>query len=111
MLGLETVIGSRVPQTFLPDSVTDILKSDRFNSEYKVTSEEVNAQITALNGILKKTHISREPPEIPSYVEITADVTDFELAMTVPLAANMDLYPTDRYTIQKTIGTANSVCK
>ena len=39
VLGLESVIGSRVPQEVLPDSIKDILESDRWellliNSEY-----------------------------------------------------------------------------
>lgn len=58
VLGLESVIGSRVPQEILPESITSILKSDRWellliNSEYKVASDEVNAQIAQLNNILK----------------------------------------------------------
>ena len=59
VLGLESVIGSRVPEEILPDSVKSILESDRWellliNSEYKVASDEVNEQIDKLNTILKK---------------------------------------------------------
>lgn len=59
VLGLESVIGPRVPEEILPDSITDILKSDKWellliNSEYKVASDAVGNQIEALNAILKK---------------------------------------------------------
>ena len=59
VLSLESVIGSRVPEEILPESVTEILKSDKWelmliNSEYKVASDKVNAQIEQLNTILKK---------------------------------------------------------
>ena len=59
VLSLESVVGSRVPEEVLPDSVRSILKSDRWelmliNSEYKVASDAVNDQIDSLNAILKK---------------------------------------------------------
>jgi predicted RND superfamily exporter protein len=59
VLGLETLLGSRVPEEALPDSITEILKSDKWellliNSEYKVASDKVNEQIDKLNTILKK---------------------------------------------------------
>ena len=59
VLGMESVVGSRVPEEFLPRSVTEKLKSGRWrllliNSEYKVASDAVNAQIGQLNGILKR---------------------------------------------------------
>lgn len=59
VLGLESVVGSRVPEEILPESVTEILKNDKWellliNSEYKVSSDAVNEQIDILNTILKK---------------------------------------------------------
>ena len=59
VLSLESVVGSRVPEEVLPDSVRSILKSDRWelmliNSEYKVASDAVNDQIDSLDAILKK---------------------------------------------------------
>lgn len=59
VLSLESVVGSRVPEEVLPDSVRSILKSDCWelmliNSEYKVASDAVNDQIDSLNAILKK---------------------------------------------------------
>ncbi len=59
VLGLESVIGSRVPEEVIPDSIKGILKSDKWellliNSEYKVASDNVNNQIDELNAVLKK---------------------------------------------------------
>lgn len=59
VLGLESVIGSRVPKEILPDSIKEILISDNWellmiNSEYKAASDLVNTQIDTLNEILKK---------------------------------------------------------
>ena len=52
VLSLESVVGSRVPEEVLPDSVRSILKSDRWelmliNSEYKVASDAVNDHVAA----------------------------------------------------------------
>ena len=59
VLGMESVVGSRIPEEFLPQSVTGKLKSGNWrllliNSEYKVASDAVNTQIDRLNGILKR---------------------------------------------------------
>lgn len=59
VLGLESVVGSLVPEEILPESVTGILKSDRWelmliNSEYQTASNEVSTQIEQLNSIIRK---------------------------------------------------------
>ena len=59
VLNLESVVGSAVPEEILPESVTSILKSERWelmliNSAYRVASDDVNRQIDALNAILKE---------------------------------------------------------
>ncbi len=59
VLGMESVLGTRVPEEILPDSIKEILESDKWellliNSEYKVASDQVNKQIDSLNSILKK---------------------------------------------------------
>ena len=58
VLGLEAVVGTRVPQEILPNSIKSILKSDRWellliNSEYSPASDLVNEQLTELTDILK----------------------------------------------------------
>lgn len=42
----------------------------------------------ALPGLQENFNLNSEKIEIPDYVEITADVTDFELGMTVTVASN-----------------------
>lgn len=58
-LGLDSLLGWQVPEEFLPDEVTGLLKSEDWqliliSSEYQVASDEVNEQIEALNEILKR---------------------------------------------------------
>lgn len=57
-MSLDTLIGPSIPREMVPDSVTKILKSDKWQlmlvgSEYKVASDEENAQIDELSKILK----------------------------------------------------------
>lgn len=57
-LGLNSLIGSEIPEEMLPDSLREILKTDRYqliliSSEYTVSTDEVNEQIDELNAILK----------------------------------------------------------
>lgn len=59
VLGIESLIGVRVPQEFLPDELISKLKSDKYelmliNSEFKPATDDVAAQIDSLNKIIKK---------------------------------------------------------
>ena len=59
VLSLDSLLGAGIPESFLPEDVTELLKSDRYqlmliNSAYVVSSDAVNAQIDELNTILKK---------------------------------------------------------
>ena len=94
VLGLESVIGSRVPQEVLPDSVRTIAESDRWellliNSEYKPASDAVNEQIGALNAILKKYDetgmVIGEAPFMKDMIEITGH--DFAVVTAVSVIA------------------------
>ena len=94
VLGLESVIGSRVPEEILPDSVKSILESDRWellliNSEYKVASDEVNEQIDKLNTILKKYDekgmLIGEAPCMKDMIETTGH--DFAVVTAVSVIA------------------------
>jgi uncharacterized protein len=58
-LGLDSLIGSGIPQSVIPDELTSTLKSGNWQlilvqSEYKVATDEVNEQCTKLNKIVKK---------------------------------------------------------
>ena len=94
VLGLESVVGAGVPEEILPDSVRSILKSDKWellliNSEYKVASDEVNAQIGSLNAILKKYDptgmLIGEAPCMKDMIETTDH--DFKVVNAVSILA------------------------
>ena len=94
VLGLESAIGPRVPEELLPESVTALLKSDKWellliNSSYKVASDEVNGQISQLNTILKRYDPSGmligEAPCMKDMIETTD--RDFKVVNTVSIIA------------------------
>ena len=94
VLGLESVVGSSVPEEILPESITKILKSDKWelmliNSEYKVASDQVNAQINELNTILKKYDkggmLIGEAPCMKDMIETTNH--DFQVVNAVSIIA------------------------
>lgn len=58
-LGLDSLVGPAVPGKMLPDSVTSMLKNEKYqmlliNSTYKVASDKVNEQVTEINQVLDK---------------------------------------------------------
>ena len=94
VLGLESVIGSRIPEEILPESITSILKNDKWellliNSEYKVASDAVNDQISDLNIILKKYDESGmligEAPCMKDMIETTSH--DFQVVNAISILA------------------------
>ena len=94
VLGLESVVGSRVPEEMLPESVLEILKSDRWellliNSEYHVASDKVNEQIAQLNAILKEHDPSGmligEAPCMKDMIDTTDH--DFQVVNAVSIIA------------------------
>ncbi|MCI5846778.1 MAG: MMPL family transporter [Clostridiales bacterium] len=94
VLSLESVVGSRVPEEMLPESVTSLLKSDRWelmliNSEYRVASDQVGRQVESLNAILKKYDPSGmligEAPCMKDMIDITGH--DFQVVNTVSILA------------------------
>ena len=94
VIGLDTLLGSRLPDAFLPDAVTSTLKSDRWqllliNSEYRVASAAVNTQIDALNTILKRYDESAmligEGPCMKDMIETTD--TDFKVVNAISIVA------------------------
>lgn len=94
VLGLESVIGSRVPEEILPDSVKSIVESDRWellliNSEYKAASDKVNLQIEQLNTVLKEYDgngmVIGEAPCMKDMIETTD--RDFAVVTAVSVIA------------------------
>lgn len=79
-LGLDKLVGPGIPTDMLPDSVTSMLKNDKYqlllvNSQYKVASDEINGQITEINQILDKydkgAMLIGEGPLTNDLIEIT----------------------------------------
>ena len=59
VIGIDSLLGAGIPESILPEEVLSLVKGDRYqlmlvNSAYVISSDEVNAQIDSLNGILKK---------------------------------------------------------
>ncbi len=80
VLGLESVVGSRIPQELLPDSVRSVLESERWellliNAQYAPASDKVNDQLDALGAILKRYDpsgmIIGEAPCLKDMIETT----------------------------------------
>lgn len=94
VLGLESVVGSLVPEDILPDSVRSVLKSDKWellliNSEYRVASDAVNTQLDSLNAILKEHDpngmLIGEAPCMKDMIETTGH--DFQVANMISIIA------------------------
>ena len=94
VLGLESIVDSSIPESMIPESITKILKSDRWellliNSEYKVASDLVNDQIDQLNAILKKYDptgmLIGEAPCMKDMIETTGH--DFQVVNAVSILA------------------------
>lgn len=80
VLSLDSLLGTDIPADFLPGSVTKMLKSGQWqlmliNSAYAVSTDEVNGQIDAINGILKEYDphgmLIGEAPCTKDLIEIT----------------------------------------
>ncbi len=91
-LGLDKLVGPGIPVNMLPESVTGMLKNDKYqmvliNSEYKVATDELNEQITEINKIVdqydKTAMLVGEGPLTNDLIEIT-DV-DFKTVSTVSI--------------------------
>ena len=94
VLGLESVIGSAVPEEIIPDRLKETLVSNKWelilvNSEYKVASDAVNAQLDDLNAILKKYDeggmLIGEAPCTKDMIETTGH--DFQVVSAISVLA------------------------
>lgn len=93
-MSLDTLIGPSIPREIVPESVTKILKSDKWQlmligSEYKVASDEENAQIDGLSKILKSYDkdgmLIGEAAATKDLIDITDH--DFKVVNIVSIAA------------------------
>lgn len=93
-MSLDTLIGPSIPREIVPESVTKILKSDKWQlmligSEYKVASDKGNAQIDELSKILKSYDkngmLIGEAAATKDLIDITDH--DFKVVNVVSIAA------------------------
>ena len=94
VLGLETLLGPAVPKETLPDSIREVLESGNHRlllvtSQYNVASDEVNAQIDALEHIIKRYDaggmVIGEAPCTRDLIRITD--TDFQVVSAISIVA------------------------
>lgn len=92
VLGLDNLVGSGVPADMLPESVTSMLKNDKYqllmvNSTYKVATNKVNKQIEEIDKILDKydkgAMLVGEGPLTKDLINITD--TDFKRVSAVSI--------------------------
>lgn len=92
-LGFDTILGSAIPREAVPDSVTNLLKSEKYQmmiigSEYEVASNDVNAQISEINDIVKSYDkngmIIGESAATKDLIDITNN--DFKVVNIVSIA-------------------------
>lgn len=94
VLGLESVVGSMVPEDMLPESITSVLKGDKWelmlvSSEYKTASPEISDQLKSLNAVLHKYDESGmligEAALTNDLIDITS--VDFQVVNTISIVA------------------------
>ncbi len=94
VLGIDALLGERIPVEVLPDEITSMLRSGKWelmmiSSEYKVASDEVNRQVDALNAVLKKYDptgmLIGEAPCMKDMIETTDH--DFKVVNAVSILA------------------------
>lgn len=93
-LGIDRILGSAIPRDMIPEEMTESLKQGKWQlmlvqSEYKVATDEVNAQCEKLNSIIKKYDGSAmligEAPCTKDLITITD--TDFKVVSAVSILA------------------------
>lgn len=94
VLGLESVVGSMIPEDMFPESITSILKSDKWelmlvSSEYKTASPEVSEQLKTLNSIIHKYDESGMLIGEAALTNDLIDTTsvDFQVVNTISIVA------------------------
>lgn len=92
VLGLDNLVGSGVPADMIPESVTGMLKNDKYqllmvNSTYKVATDKVNKQIEQIDKIMDKydkgAMLVGEGPLTKDLINITD--TDFKRVSAVSI--------------------------
>ena len=94
VLGIESVIGSSIPEEMIPSSIKEILESDNYellliNSEHKVGTDAANEEVEKLINIIKEYDsegmLIGEAPCMKDLIETTS--TDFRIVNIVSILA------------------------
>ena len=94
VLGLDSLIGSKIPSDIIPESITELLQSDDWKlvmvgSEYEVASDAVNAQCSDIKDIISKyddkSMLIGEAPATKDLIEITN--RDFKVVNILSIGA------------------------
>lgn len=92
VLGLDSIVGSAIPKDMLPDQIREVFESGKYKmllimSEYKVASDEVNAQCDTLKQMVKDCDengmLIGEAPCTKDLIEITDE--DFKMVSAVSI--------------------------
>lgn len=92
-IGYSKIADLGIPKEVLPSSISDIFQNDKYqmiiiNSQYEMATDELNAQVDTLNGIIKKYDsnaiLAGEGPLMKDLVEISNH--DFNSVNTVSIA-------------------------
>lgn len=93
-IGLDSVVGSALPEELIPSDVKDVLQSEHWkllllSSQYQVATDEVNAQCEAINRVIKSydpnAMLIGEAPCTKDLIEITNH--DFAVVSSVSIGA------------------------
>ena len=92
VLGTDSILGPAFPREFIPEDLLDDLESDEWKlvlltTDYKIASDEINAQIDQVNSIVKgydpKAMVVGEAPCTKDLITITNH--DFQVVNTVSI--------------------------
>ena len=94
VIGLSSLLGPNMPESMIPDSLRDILQTKDYElmficSDYKSATDEVNAQITDINKIVKSYQKGAMVIGEAPLMKDLQDVTDVDLknVNTISIAA------------------------
>lgn len=92
VIGLDSIIGPVIPEDMIPESILEVFESENYKmvvalSSYKVGSDESNAQVAEMNGIIKSIDqnamLVGEAPCTKDLIDITNH--DFQVVSAVSI--------------------------
>lgn len=93
VLGVDGMMGSAIPRNMLPDELNSSMRSDKHqmilvNSKYRISTDEVNRQVTQVNSIVhkydKNGSVIGEAPSTKDLIQLTSK--DFQVVNWISIA-------------------------